>query len=357
MDVCRATVVVFSPEAIASPSVQNEVAVLMQRKRRTERFPVLPFLVAGAVRAPLREGIWKATEVAETEMRTWGDGDTVAEILDRLKPLLEQRSATDPDRLLEATLGERLGKLRLATLRIAGECLGLGLEEWELEGDPPGAVAQRLLESQHEDQLTAALLLGQVVDADLADDVYKLVEPSGFLPAETALAIRRCALAPEHSRGIGLNADLPETCELFVRRGHFLWRHYQVPRDWSDAVIADVLANVGDEVAMALGYSPTDLPVDTRLLNAMLATTPVFVVLPDLLQKRGIVEALRAELPNLVLIIRCGSGEHLAQDFAGVEYLVPNLPDGEEERVCKARGEARVRLKGLRPHVALRAPI
>src|SRR5689334_12031251 len=47
LDVCRAAVILFSPSAVASEWVREEVTVLRHRYERAEHFPIIPVLVAG----------------------------------------------------------------------------------------------------------------------------------------------------------------------------------------------------------------------------------------------------------------------------------------------------------------------
>lgn len=344
LDICRAAVVLVSPSAIASPNVLNEVAILMQRQRRAGRFPVLPILVAGAENRQLREPPWKATELAEMQTLTWSDG-VVADVCERLAALA--RAVDAADMWLELSVADRCKELLPAVVREVGACLGMGISEWELEGNGAEALAQRFLESSHPDQLTAALKLRKI-DRELARSVYRDVEPYGFVDAEVARSLRARAAAPEHRRGVAVNALKSDTYDLLLRRANFEWKLHQVPRSWSEDAVEHVLADVADTVARELKYVDEELPVDFDVLNADLAEAevPMFLLLPDPLPSAEVVAAIEARLGNLVLLFRCRSGE----DVAGlpvpfVEYLRPELHEGADADFAARRRAAERKLE------------
>lgn len=354
MDTCAAAIVLFSPDAINSPNVQNEVAILMQRKRRAPRFPVFGVMVAGAKRASLREGFWNATEMTEVQLFTWEQARTPERIRAELTELIELRPPEHPERRLEVALAQGLGRLRFDSIQLAAADLDMDIAEWQIEADPPKALVQALLESEHEHQVRAVLTLGEVAhDHELAGFLYDKVEPHGLLTPEVARLIRQVAASPGGARGLAVNSLRSDTCQLFVHRANHTWDVYEPKTDWSDAIVDDVMADVCDQVAAEQRYLPHELPIPSAELNDELVDSPMFLLLPSgpsAEEIAPIVTALREQLPNLVLVLRCRDELQLTRSgFAGFKYVEPALEEGEEERLSDLRQTANRKLRKLRP--------
>lgn len=336
---CDGAIVLVSQAALRSEHVLGETYVLMDRRAHAVRlhddppFVLFPVLV-GVTSTELANSGLNTPAITELQLLEWSPA-AGAEILRRLRPLLDEAQARDgPDYTLELRLIQqmKISLLMEDTIEQALESMGSGMRT--RSGDGHKALARALIRGPHEDQLRALSVLHKIHSSELALMMYRHVAPHGLVPRDAAAVVRKRAQAPQRERGAGINCTKTAVCELYVRRANFAWRTIAVAATWSDRE-DDILEEVRDALAHALHADPDED------LNELLADEPRFLLLPHPLPTSSLVDRLRAEFGNLVLVFRCKSREDLGRwQVAGAEYVLPELPEGREEALLRSHRKA-----------------
>lgn len=348
-------VLLISPEALGSPWVAQEAAILEHRKLRTDWFALVPALVGGAQAGDLAGSALAAVEIGDRQSLVGSDDEVLAQIVAEVEKSFEDWQPRDAEAQVRDKVFTMLRGIDHSVLSLCAQQIGLDLDGFladeKLSELMARAIAERMIEilagGEIQPVLTGLQALIPALERKRAVDVFDTVRPF-CVDAGVATKLRDAVLGTPGRPVVGVNAGNPATGTLCAERASIPLSNWTVNTTldrYGEAAVedeaepsvvddggepADVVAEVETVLCRELNAKPATLAA--KITGLVKLKQPQLMVIPGEVDDRQL-ETLAKRYRALRLLVltetrKPGTTEWPWQDVA---FLDPGLADGVEE--------------------------
>ncbi|HEU0054653.1 MAG TPA: toll/interleukin-1 receptor domain-containing protein [Longimicrobium sp.] len=349
---CDAAVVLVSRAALASAYVAYETSILSFRKHQDERFVLIPVLVPPVTLAELNAStLGTVQRLGEAQFVS----GTQAEIIDGvLKALEASVHVESPVEKRAWRLVALMEGIHDRWIRDAAGLLGMEHVEAWLPGDGDRLrlrLAVQLMSVGMEAAIDAALLLRSYLVGDERTRSQRMsamisIIASSWVDDRSARQVQVVG-SQTPARALSLNAQRNKTARMYVVRalkpGHFYLANCNgiFGEEVAGALVKEIRASLARELKIKKKQKK-------KLLKNLLTLPPRQPILVTL-DSRGITAeilgVLQQEFPNVVFFLLSGDGWESSLTPGEVEFLFPELHQGDEDAFIEQYDSFRLQLK------------
>jgi TIR domain-containing protein len=343
---CDAAVILLSPEALASPWVLKETAILSWRAARDARFPLLPLAWPGVSRTALRDSaLWRPLNLTDIQFLDVDEPVAAATEVKALLAPLRHLGGQAPLDVLAGDISELLARAPQERCAVFWSHLD---EPW-----PPGALAQKRVLARAiarwmlcqqppalERVARALMHLGEVFPIEDSHKIIELIAPL-WVELDAAAWFAAGRLDQGGVRDLAIRCRRPgQVLDHYMRMAHLPARSPRVfllngitAGPHVEEVATELRNVLGPLLERAAGRKLTDFEIDDKL--GRLKERPcVALPMPD---DRSVIEELRQRFSR-VFFVYFAADDGEAQN---VQWVVPQLDTEVEEAVCEDLEEAK----------------
>ena len=341
IDGCDAAVVLLSESALQSAFVAYEASILAYRKRANARFLLIPVFVDPVDNKKVQHSPLAPTRIHDVESIT-KDVPQDQLIQQVLEKMAEHEAITAVDGHTKH-LTSLLEDVPDFALEEEGERLGINLGAWVPASELKLALAMKMMGAGLDGAATTVMNLDSYLPEPrpkTAGEIADLVGAS-WVDSRSVDAIPKVA---KGSRAVGVNGDNPLTAKMYVIRAcprppsnRFRWRVAEVDGvvgEYTAATIKPLCQLIRQSLMHTLKADDED-ELEEALEDLVDRDDPIFVVLPAV--TRDVLDAVRGIFPTVTFFLLLGAQQPdlalLKQ--ARVQYLEPDLDNGQEKHFCK----------------------
>jgi hypothetical protein len=345
---CHVAIIVLSPDALQSPWVLRETAILTWRREVQPDLVVLPVL-HGVDVVELKRGPWAPLAVHEIEVVKSGD-KALREIVKRLRALPAALAAETPLSALVELVTRELKPLHgMKTWLDRIDAVLAGVREARPFRDPLKRIAERLLGSHFTTLHRVIPLLAAVLDKQAVWRVIELVAPI-ILPIEGAGGIVTATRRAPGMRAIALNARKCNfTGPIYVRRAFWqgpLWHHPVVQNITGADPVEELVERARDCLSIQLDREhATAAEIDEALEQVQSEQPwPVLLLIPPPMPSAEALARLQQVFPRVTFFLFSGEQHPPPGSFdeQRLTLLLPELDPGAEARAERDVSSARL---------------
>lgn len=336
MCLCHGAVILFSDAALASEWVLQEATILNWRRRNDSQFVLIPVFLDD-VEAAIPHSRFRHLALMEVQgIAKMGQDEMIAKLVERLKPLHEQRRRWTPQEELEQRLAQIIYReVRLEVLDQFCREFHAAALPWVPGRDPYVAMARRMLQAEFDTAMYGVRRVAPYFSRTARRQLLELLAPT-WVDLRPALRIQEISSRRDGQRTLGVNGSLIDfTAHMYVRRASFsnpTWKlvtaHSAIGEDPAASLIMELWCSLRRELAMdefsdAEAREYLDRAVDDGDRYFVLFAPPV----PD----EDLLRRLRDEFPQLVFFVLSGDVmPELGGSPLNIEFLEPLLEPSRE---------------------------
>jgi hypothetical protein len=334
---CEGAIILLSPAALKSDEVRTEVEFLDNRRRALgDRFPFLPFLVAGANLEML-----KKSPLDKLGLSTLHLPDATGDAATQIAAVLEQHCPARGDFYrLEIVVSELLAEgIHDRVLELAAESLDIDINSL-IPSARHLAVARQMLSVE----LTRFEIVMGLFSPLLRDPIaiIERVLPFTWIAPEAVRPLIEAANPQGHRPAMAINSALSITGRWYVRRAcpePDCWAVAETVDPEHELFDAALALEVRRVIRELLKFRDGEIVSEAELADEVVhherVRGPIFILLPAP-SDHLTVTLLRDQFPTVIFLILAGSDTIEGHLPEGVILLAPLLDPATERRSLRA---------------------